>query len=1034
MLVLLGLARAANAVETSDYLMDLWTSDDNLPGTSVTSVTQTPDGYLWIGTFNGLARFDGVRFTNFDPANTRALKHARVTGLFTDDEGTLWINTYDNSMTSFRNGVFTHEWQGAKVINLFSTSNRIYLATIASGIGTRLKTPGGSNQWQTIALDTRRSSARYFCQDAAGTLWCLLHDGSIKLIRDTNVTSLPAGNGLGDEKINCLAADSEGRIWAGTNKKIRRWNGEAFIDETPTNGEPEVAITFLFSTRSNGLWVFANNSVRHANNRQWTASTSAWSDLVQSDPLYVRAYEERNGNVWFRQYGHGLFCAGADGIFTSLSSAQGLPDNRVSSWFQDREGNLWLGMDYGGLLRLRQRPFQIIGDDNLKNVPVTTVCEDNHSNIWFGTFDHGLNRWNGGQLKSFKLPEGANRNAIFSACPDAQGRIWLSADHEDLFVLETNHINRSDASIHGIKSILADSQNRIWLGRLNQLTSISNSQTTSYGPSDGFERRDVRALTEDRQGNIWIGTGNGVLYKFANETFSSFKPDEATDTQAIWSLLPEDDGTVWIGTFRGGLLRFKNGKFTRYTTSEGLPSDVISQILDDGLGKLWFGSHKGIFSVRKNDFAAFDRGEIPTLPCVTYGLNDGLPTLECFGNYQPTACRGHDGNLWFTTVKGLVTVSPRQVQINQLPPSVVLEDFLVDGKSIGTKGAIKITPGRHQFEFQFTALSFTAPDKVKFRCRLNGFDNDWSKPGTSRNVTYGPLPPGKYEFQVIACNNDGVWNMTGASLTVLQQPFFWQTWWFIIAVSMASVTTIAAAVSYAATRRLQRKLERLKQQRAIEIERERIAKDIHDDLGAGLTQIMFQSSLAKNAPTERIQTDLSQISETARDLVRTMDEIVWAIDPENDTLDGLTTYLGKYVQDYLTAAKLRCRLDLPTELPPIPVAAETRHNLYLAIKESLNNVVKHAQAKEVLFQLKLQPGVFTFIIKDDGVGLMDSKTKTDNALRLASGHGLRNLTQRLESVGGTCAVVSEPGQGTRIELAIPSKNPRTTKINSYEQR
>lgn len=1021
LLILTGVALLRlHAAEPSDYLIDLWTSDDDLPDSSVTALAQTQDGYLWVGTYNGLARFDGVRFVTFDPANTPALKHARVTGLFTDADGTLWIDTYDGSIASFRNGLFQHEWQGGHVVGVFSTSNRVYFATAASGVATCVKNADGSHQWQTISLNTRRSQARFFCQDATGVIWCILRDGHIARIDGTNVAQLPAGVGLDDQKINCLTADPSGQIWAGTDKKILRWNGNLFEDETPTNGEPALAISFLFCNATNGLWAFANNSVRHAINRQWTATNESWPNLVKANPFFVRAYEERNGNVWFRDYGQGLFCAGADGKFSHLSSTNGLPENRVSCWFQDREGNLWAGVDRGGLVRLCKKQFQTPGGDSLKNVAVSTICEDPEGNTWIGTFDNGLNRWRNGQLDRLKLPDGENKGAFFSACPDAQGRLWLSADREDLFVLETNQFHQID-SAHGIKVIFPDSKGRVWLGRQWDLSCWSNGVILHFDQRNGFERCDVRALAEDHQGNIWIGGGNGTLYKFADGTFSAFNPGAGSESQPIWSLLPDDDGSIWVGTFRGGLLRFRNGEFTRYTIRDGLPDDIICQIADDGLGKLWFGSHKGIFCTTKVSFDALDRGGIHSLPCIAYGLFDGLPTLECSGNYQPSVWRGHDGRLWFATVKGAVVIDPRQVRPNPIPPPVVLEEFSVDGKDFPITGTTQIPAGKHQFDFQFTALSFAAPDKVRFRYRMEGMDGNWVESGTKRTAHYGALRPDTYKFQVIACNNDGVWNEQGASLAIQQLPFVWQTWWFQVLAAVGLLAAVSGAVRYAATRSLQRKLERLKQQHAVERERERIAKDIHDDLGAGLTQIMLQSSLARREPPERIQTDLQQISETARDLVRTMDEIVWAVNPENDTLDGLLTYISKFVQEFSAAAKLRCRLDLPPEPAAIAISADARHHIFLAVKEALNNVVKHSHATEVSLQLKLEPDALTLVIKDNGVGLISGNSHGAAHDRLSSGHGLANLHRRLEGIGGKCTIESGPTEGTQVNLTIPTR-------------
>jgi signal transduction histidine kinase/ligand-binding sensor domain-containing protein len=1019
---LVGLAPfPANAEQASDYLMDYWSSDDGLPDSSVTGVTQTPNGYLWIGTYNGLARFDGMRFKNFDPANTPELKNARVTRLFRDERGTVWINTYDDSVTSLRNGKFQYEWQGAQIVNVFSTSNRIYLATIASGIATREEGSIGPSQWQTIALHPQ-NPARFFCQDREGAIWCLLRDGSIEKINGTNVAPLTDTSDLQGQTVYCLSADRAGQVWAGTDKKILRWNGRHFEDETPTNGNPSVATTFLYCTDSGGIWGFTDHIVRHALDRQWDVATDSWHDLIQgSSPIFVHANEDRDGNVWFRQYGQGLFCANANGKFWRLSSANGFPDNRATCWFQDLEGNLWIGAEHGGLVRLRKRQFQNFGGDWIKNAAVSTVCEDSQSNIWIGTLYQGLNRWSNGSMESFDLPKGGNKKAFFSVSPGANGRVWLSADHEDLFYIEGGKISTQQDSLHGIKVIFTDSKRRVWLGRRNQLSCLTTNELLNFNQPKGSDLYDVRALAEDREGNIWIGTGNGILYKFADGKFSAFNPDTSSEMKPIWSLMPDTDGTIWVGTFRGGLLHFRYGKFTRYTTHDGLPSDIICQIVDDGLGKLWFGSHKGIFYVAKNSFAAFERGEIHSLRPSEFGLSEGLPTLECSGGHQPSAWRAHDGQLWFATVKGAVAVTPDKIQFNSLAPPVVIEGLSVDGKQFSANSPVKIPAGKRALDFEFTALSFIAPDKVRFRYRLEGLEDKWVEAGTKRTAHYSPLVPGNYTFRVIACNNDGVWNETGASLALTQLAFFWETRWFEF--SMMLITLIAASVGvrYLATRRFEKKLQYLQQQRAIERERERIAQDIHDDLGAGLTQIMLQSSIAQRESPSRMQCDLAQISETARDLVRAMDEIVWAINPENDTLDSLVSYVGKHVQEYLSSAKIRCRLDFPAETPPIAVPAETRHNLFLAIKEVLHNIVKHSRATEVKFDLKLLPDAFVFTIHDNGVGFVQGAHNESVAEgRISSGHGLGNLAQRLKDIGGDCSILSDPGKGTRIELRLPA--------------
>lgn len=1030
-----------------DYLLDLWTSDNGLPDSSVTAIAQTPDGYLWIGTYNGLARFDGVQFVNFDSFNTPDLKQSRIDALFVDAQGTLWINTHDGSMTCWRNGVFSHEWQGSQVSGVYTRSNQIFFVTLFGQLACRSGNLDEHAEWQFIQL-AGTTIGDLFRQDGAGDLWYATRAGALNRIVGTNSEPVSSKEFLPGENVTCLTTDSGGRIWVGTDKRILLWRGDHFIDQTPTNGESVVNVNFFSFTASNGCWVVADGKVRECVDRCWVAEADWWQDLSQAMNT-LGAYNDQDGGVWFRQYGSGLFHVKPDGSMQRISAADGLPGDRVSTWFQDREGNMWVGVDRGGLVRLRGKRFHLISAAEGLSMPaVSTVCEDGDSNVWIGTFGGGLNRWRDGVLTRFNLSDGSRKGYFFSAYPDTRGRVWLSAGREDLYVLETNRIsNATTASalgqpsvpndsqlrtdeLHGIKVILVDDKGQTWIGKHVGLTRLANGVVTDFGPENGFVGKDVRALAEDSQGNLWIGGDEGVLYQFAGGKFTSYHVNDSLGNQAIWSLLPEADGTLWVGTFRGGILRFKDGKFTRYTKQSGLPNDIICQILDDGMGKLWIGSHKGIFYFPKNSLKDFDAGKISTLPCIAYGLYDGLPTLECSGGYQPSCWHGHDGTLWFATAKGLVSVRPDAVPVNRLPPPVLIEEVFVDGipfahdtrhPTLGTVATrLQIPPGKHQIDFNYTALSFAAPDKVRFRYRLEGLDEGWVEAEGKRTAHYGPLRPGEYRFQVTGCNNDGIWNESGSTINLKVLPYFWETWWFDCLTGLFLMSAIFGAVRFVVTRKLRRKLEQLKQQRAIERERERIAKDIHDDLGAGLTQIKLQSTLARRTSPEQSTKHLARISETADELVGAMDEIVWAIDPENDTLDELVAYVGGFFQEYVALAGLRCRLDLPPQPPFIVLSADVRHNMYLAVKEALNNAIKHAAATEVSLQLKTQPSGFSFVIKDNGCGFVsgDSSTKAAESGRNSSGRGLPNLTDRLEKIGGTCTIRSVPGNGTEVELTV----------------
>jgi signal transduction histidine kinase len=359
---------------------------------------------------------------------------------------------------------------------------------------------------------------------------------------------------------------------------------------------------------------------------------------------------------------------------------------------------------------------------------------------------------------------------------------------------------------------------------------------------------------------------------------------------------------------------------------------------------------------------------------------------------------------------------------------VRIEQMLVDDKKFADGnyvGPLKVPAGRHRFEFEYTGLSFVAPEKVRFKCRLNNFETEWANVGTKRVASYNYIQPGKFSFQVTACNNDGVWNETGAILKFEVLPYFWQTTWFRVLGGLATMLAASGAVWFETRRWMRRRLELAERQRDIERERTRIAKDIHDDLGASLTRIAMLSQLDRGQMQlpESVTKNLDRIFTTVRELTRAMDEIVWAVNPRHDRLDSLAGYLSRFAYEYLSVAEIRCRLDLPLHLPTLLVTAEVRHNLFLAFKEALHNIIKHAAAKEVRVELRLEAAQLALQVTDDGRGF-DTATQVDGhvaAGRIACGNGLANMERRLVEIGGTCKIRSERGRGTTVTFTVPSR-------------
>jgi len=1017
LLALAGAVRGAGVGD--DYLVDVWTSENGLPDSSVTAIAQTPDGYLWVGTYNGLARFDGVRFVTFDPANTPALSHARVRKLYVDQRGVLWIIGYDGSLVTCRDGKFILESRNSRfsegeLLLVSSSSNHVAFLTGRGELYRKqLPAPPGEG-WEVVPPPARGLNSQC-CQDGAGTYWYRDGDKHLWRLVGDKFVPVPATAGLAGQSVNHLTVDATGKIWVGTDQGMAFWDGQTFQTVTPAGAS---AVSFLTVAPGERVWVVMGGAVGEAQNGNWLLAPDLAHKVFSASPGRIGALADHWGGMWFYNYGRGLVHVSAAGEICPVTAADGFPGDRVYAFFEDQEGDCWAGLDAGGLVRVRERLFHpvLAGEKSLMKA-AKSVGEDRAGTLWLGLLSGGLGGWHDGILTNLSVAEATGGGSVFCVCPDSRGRLWLSAGDEDLFVRENGDIRRVLPVIHGVKTILEDHAGRLWLGTTSGL--YVSETGADFKPFTNSTWRYIRALAEDKAGVLWAGTGGGELVRVAGNTVTASHPHDNQESGAIWSILADDDGTIWAGTFRGGLLRFRDGRFARFGKQDGLPSNVICQILDDQLGSLWVGSHQGVFRVAKSALEEFSSGQIQFIPSVDYGRSDGLPSLECSGGYQPAALRDQARRLWFTTVKGAAWIQPTEASLNQKSPPVAIEEVLVDGRPQalagpgpgGLQAGIVIPPGRHQLEFRYTGVSLAAPERVQFRYQLAGIDTGWRLAGTRRSAQYNALPPGDYLFRVIACNSDGVWNETGARLPVVIRPHYYETWWFRTLVVLLVLGGVAGFVRYSATRRLQRQMEVLERKQMLERERARIAKDIHDDLGASLTLIAVLGDLAKK---EKAAERLEKMSSTAREAVKSLDEIVWAVNPRNDTLAHLIDYTGQFAADYLRDVSIRCLLDVPDHTPVRAVPSNVRHNLFLVVKEALQNIVKHAHASEVWLRVQIGERSLRIAVEDNGCGF-------DRAPQDAWADGLRNMRQRLAEIGGDCQIQSQVGRGTTItiELSLP---------------
>ncbi|HXF10978.1 MAG TPA: triple tyrosine motif-containing protein, partial [Desulfuromonadaceae bacterium] len=620
---------------------------------------------------------------------------------------------------------------------------------------------------------------------------------------------------------------------------------------------------------------------------------------------------------------------------------------------------------------------------------------------------------------------------------DPAGGIWIGTRTAALYHLRDgtfSHYARIDGLVSRIvHSLLVSSNGDVWVGG----TTPDSLQRLRNGRFDNFRLPEnsgyVRTLAQSTDGRIWAGTVRAGLLS-VDPSASNSPCAQTAVTNSIRNLIASGN-SLWIGCAGDGLKRYKDGWVSTLTSRDGLADDYLSEIIADGNGWLWFGSDHGIFKVREQELNAAMDGTNRTVQSVRYGRNQGLPALQASHDDSPNTWRTATGKLLMAMSSGLAVADPERLRDNPGPPLVLINKVLVDDAVVAAYGgvlpavaklnlqrpgtALSLPPGAHRVELNFTALNFTAPENVVFQYRFAGFDDHWLETAANqRTVVYPRLEAGEYQFSVRAKNGDGTWSRQDATLPIFVAPFIWQTWWFRMMMLFILLGAVITVVRYLSFRRLRRKLQSLEQQAALNRERSRIARDIHDDLGASMTRAtwLLDRLRQSGARPESADASLAQLSSTIQQVNASLDEIVWAVNPRNDRFPLLVDFIGEYAAEFLQAAGVKCRIDSPEDLPEEMLTPEQRHNLFLAVKEALNNIARHAGATEVWLRFRIFGDVVEVAVEDNGHGI-------GTAAGRSGADGLRNMDQRMKMVGGQCRAENIPAGGTRIVFAFPV--PRT---------
>ena len=988
------------------YSIRSWQVENGLPGNTITTLLPSQNGYLWIATLAGLVRFDGYRFTVFDNERNPQLKNGRITALYEDADGALWVGHETGDVTLVRHGVFESvplpkEWQ----------------EDVIASIG----------------------------RDGAGDVWVESRQGRLARLRDGKVIP-PVPNVASTYGLAAMAVDAAGKLWVWRGGALGYLtNGEAAVVPNPP-GEATNFVQGFSAARGGGLWVVRGGRLFRYIHDAWLPEPLPATGLENA----IGVTEAGSGLVIVRTANRGLWLVEPGRSAVNLTRATGLGSDWAGCACEDHEGNIWVGSAGGGLNRLRRARFEVSEPPNRWNgMPVLALGLARDNTLWVGTEGSGLfHRDAQGDWLQLGSAEGVNDRYVWSVLPDREGKIWagtwsgwLLSGGGPRFAPAPGYAQNQAP----IFALFEDQAGGLWVGTHSGLLHYAGGRTERFGLEQGVRAADVRAIAQAPDGSIWFGMLGGGLGRLKDGQLRQFGRGDGLANDFVLCLHFDAAGALWMGTVGGGLCRLKAGGFVKIGSREGLPNNTISWIQEDGLGSYWLSSAGGIFQVPEEQLNKCADGLAAQADFISYGVADGLESTDCSGGFQPAGGRSADGRLWFSTRRTVVSLEPTRLQKNSVPPPVFIEQALADDQPLpeGNPPAPKRAPrenidpiserkpgtewrvpaGTQRLEFRFTALSFSNPEFVRFKYRLDKLDPDWMEGDPARKVIYGHVPPGHYRFQVTACNNDGLWNYRGAELRFYVQPRFWQTWWFQTIAYGSGAGAVVGLVLADARRRHRRRLSEFEREHAIEFERSRIAKDMHDDLGASLNRISLLSQTAgvgleESSPTAQY---LRQIYVGVRELTRGLDEIVWAVNPRHDTLESLLNYLTRFTFEFLRGANIRARINMPVQVPDWRIRSEVRHNVFLALKETLNNCVKHSGGSEVRVTLQLATEAFELSIEDNGRGFEVAKIEAPppGGDRFAPGNGLANIRSRLEAIGGAVQITSAGGQGTRVVFSVP---------------
>ena len=937
-----------------------WSSENGLPQNSVHQILQTRDGYLWIATEGGVARFNGIQFTAFNQENDPAFTSNDTCCLAEDRSGVLWIGTSDG-LLQYAGGVFRRYTTAdglpsPVVLSLAPTGDGFLLVLTSDGLA---KYDGR----KFIPLELAASALGSGPNDS---VWLATATGLFTYdLRDLRAVPVP---GLPMEPIEGLGSLQDGSQWMRTHTAFLLWNQGRLRTWRTGHELPGTRVQSFLADSRGILWVGTDQGL--------VALSSART---------------------------------ADSVRLEIQPALG--GTSILTMFEDRERNLWVGSDTTGLHILRQQKFRTL--PSLSGYPITAITQTVDGTIWLGSKGEGLFHYVGGQTHHLSTKDGLISDVILTLAADGDGSLWIGTP-DGLNHLRDEKIE-AYTSADGlpddfIRSLYADRDGSLWVGTRRGLAHRQSGHFTVLSRADGLTSDLVGAMLRSSSNDLWVGTLDGLV-RIRDGKLTIFTKTQGLSGDVITSLLEDaTNRTLWVGTKDDGLSRFSANSFSRVRTHD-LPRE-IDAILEDAHGYLWLTSSRGVMRVLASELIACGEAPACTPHIATYGSSDGMPTEEMSSSGHPGAWRAVDGHLWFATRKGVAIVDPTNLRENHTPPSVVMERFTVDDTGLkDTGGEITIPPGHVQYGFEYAGLSYVSPSRVRYRYILEGFDKQWTQAGSRRNAYYTNLPPRHYRFRVQAANEDGIWNETGAEVAFAIKPRFYRTLWFS-GLATFLLVGIIFSIYRMRVRAIRSRFD------AILAERNRIAREIHDTLAQGFVGVSVRLELTAHLLAQSRVLEASQQVDRTRDLVREgladARRSIWDL-RATGTPATLPMRLTHLVEQSATE-HLKTDIDIGGIYRALSPSLE--NEVLRVAQEALANAVRHSGAARVSLDLRYHPNELTLTVCDNGIGFQ----ATDTTLPAKGHFGLQGMRERTDQIGGTLNVESTPESGTTITLSVPLSN------------